>query len=370
MPFADELINARTAQSMARAVRAVLPGADVSALRDAGPKLGTLSLRERADLLRDALLADLPADYAEVARVVRAASGETAFRGWLIWPVTSAIATKAVEDGSSEAFDDAMTLLAELTGRLTSEFAIRALLRHDLDRALDHILRWTTSDDMDVRRLASEGTRPYLPWSTRVPEITARPGVTVPVLDALYRDEEEYVRRSAANHLNDLSRDAPALVVETARRWLAAPDTNTSRVVRHGLRTLVKKGDPNALDLLGFGPVAVQIDGPVVASPTVESGGTVRFSAVVRNVGDEPARLAIDYTVYHRKANGGQTGKTFKLTTRTLAPEESIEVGREHSFRAITTRRYHPGAHAITLQINGVESARTEFELLAPDPHG
>lgn len=170
-----------------------------------------------------------------------------------------------------------------------------------------------------------------------------------------------------ANHLNDISRDHPDLVVETAARWMAAPDANTERLVKTALRTLIKKGDAGALGLLGFAPAAVEIDGPMLDRTTVGFGESVRFSALVRNVGDEPARLAIDYIVYHQKANGTLSGKTFKLTTQTLAPGASLEVGREHSFRAITTRRYHPGAHAITLQINGVETPRAEFGLRAAD---
>jgi 3-methyladenine DNA glycosylase AlkC len=364
MPFADELINESTARDLIGAVGTVVPDAGLPALHLAVPLIETLGLRERADTLRDALLSDLQGDYAALAGTIRSASEDASFRGWLIWPVTSAIAAKAVTEDTPEAFDDAMALLAELTGRLSADFAIRTLLRHNLDRALELVQGWTASDDVDVRRLASEGTRPYLPWSTRVPEITARTGATIPVLDALYRDDAEYVRRSVANHLNDLSRDAPDLVVDTARRWLAEPDANTGRLVRHALRTLVKKGDVRALELLGFGPVSIDIAGPVLGSTSIGFGHSINFSAVLHNRGDEPARVAIDYTVYHRKANGGQTGKTFKLATRTLEPDERFEVGREHSFRAITTRRYHPGMHAISLQVNGVESARAEFELL------
>lgn len=364
MPFADQLINESTARSLATALELALPQLELPALKAAATQMDMLSLRERADRLRDALLEDLPGNYAAFAQGIRLASQNDTFRGWLIWPVTSAIATKAVAQGSAEAFDDAMALLAELTGRLSAEFAIRTLLRHNLSRALQIIGGWTTSEDLDVRRLATEGTRPYLPWATRVPEITEQPGVTIAVLDALYRDPEEYVRRSVANHLNDLSRDEPGLVVDTARAWLSDPDENTPRLVRHALRTLVKKGNAQALELLGFGPVSVEVTGPVLGRASIGFGQTIGFSATLRNLADEPARVAIDYTVYHRKANGGQTGKTFKLATRTLESGESFKVQRDHSFRAITTRRYHPGTHAISVQVNGVESERAEFELL------
>lgn len=367
MPFADQLISDQTATTLTTAVRAAAPGAVLRALPETVGRLGDLSLRERADLLRDALLADLPGGYENLARVVRAArDGAAPFEGWLIWPVTSAVATRAVAENTDVAFDDAMALLADLTGRLTAEFAVRTLLRHDVDRAVGIATAWTRSDDVDVRRLASEGTRPYLPWAVRVPGILASPGVTVPVLDALYRDESDYVRRSVANHLNDLSRDHPELVVTTADRWLADPAVTTPGLVRHALRTLVKRGHPGALELLGFGPAELEIDGPLLDAASVPFEGTVRFTAAVRNVGAEQARLSIDYVVHHQKANGSQTAKTFKLATRTLAPGEQVEISREHSFRPITTRRYHPGPHAVALQVNGVATDRVVFDLEAP----
>ncbi|MFD1713141.1 DNA alkylation repair protein [Amnibacterium flavum] len=368
MPFADELIGIRTAQALVDAIDAAAPGSRLPALREAATRLDDLSLRERADLLRDALLRDIPGDYAQFASVIRAArDGELPFSGWLIWPVTGAVAQKAVEESTDASFDDAMDLLADLTSRLTAEFAIRVLLRHDLPRALETARRWTGSADTDVRRLASEGTRPYLPWSVRVPAIIVSPGSTVPILDALYRDPSDYVRRSVANHLNDLSRDAPDLVVGTARRWLENPDENTPGVVRHGLRTLIKKGNRGALELLGFTPASVDVVGPVLSAERIGFGGSIDFRATIINTGLEPARLAVDYTVHHQKANGQLTGKTFKLTTVMLAPGEATTLNRTHSFRPITTRRYHPGEHAIELQVNGVRHGRTTFVLEAPD---
>lgn len=364
MPFADELIGPYTAQMLYRAIRAARPDADLTALSAAPGRLPDLALRARADLLADALLEGLPGDYAGFASTIREASRRGGISGWSVWPVTSAIARKALDDGHDEAFDDGLALLADLTGLLTSEFAIRGFLRHDLDRALERVLEWTISDAPDVRRLASEGTRPYLPWSVRVPEITQRSGITVPILDRLYRDESEYVRRSVANHLNDLSRESPGLVVATAARWLGEPDDNTARLVRHGLRTLVKRGHPGALSLLGFRSGSLDVTGPTLESDAVAFGGSVRFTAVIRNAGDEPARLSIDYVVHHVRADASTTAKTFKLTTRTLEAGDSMALAREHSFRAITKRRYYPGLHAIELQVNGVLSGRVAFELL------
>ena len=366
MPFADELIGPHTAHALIRAIRAAAPHSELATLQSASGRLAPLSLRERSDMLRDALLDDLPGDYASFAATIRRArDGAPLFSGWLIWPVTGAVAAKAIREDSGAAFDDAMALLADLTSRLTSEFAIRSLLDQDLDRGLAIIETWAQSDNDDIRRLASEGTRAFLPWATRVRGLLLHPRATLPIITALYRDPSEYVRRSVANHLNDLSRQQPEIVLETARAWLHQPDEHTLRLVTRGLRTLIKRGDPGALGLLGFTPVeSITVDGPTLDAAAVPLGGTVRFTLGVTNRGGAPARLAIDYLVHHSKATGAQTSKTFKLTTATLAPGESLTRSREHSFRPITTRRYYPGPHAIELQVNGVIVGRAEFELV------
>lgn len=361
MPTADELLNTAAVTALAR----TLPVAAPSVERAAGGLAG-LGLRERTDLVHDALLADLPDDYPRFEAVVRKAMRDSGFTGWLIWPVTEAVTSRALADGGGDAFDRALALLADLTPRLTAEFGIRRLLDADLGRALPIVLTWTAHPDEHVRRLASEGTRPLLPWAKRVRAIFEDPASTVPVLDALHRDPAEYVRRSVANHLNDISRRDPALAVATAARWLDGdPDAATARLVRHGLRTLVKQGDPGALALLGFPPAdGLVVDGPELDATRVAVGGALGFSYVVENTGAAPARLAIDYVIHHRKANGSTTPKVFKLTTRTLGPGERVTVARTHSFKVITTRAYHAGEHAIALQVNGETFGRSVFTLL------
>jgi 3-methyladenine DNA glycosylase AlkC len=226
------------------------------------------------------------------------------------------------------------------------------------------VLDWTGHPDEHVRRLASEGTRARLPWAKRVPGLIERPDVTRPILEALRRDESEYVRRSVANHLNDLSRLDPALAVAIAGEWLASPAPTTERLVRHALRTLIKGADPGALALLGFeSPVGLVVDGPLVAVPAVVVGESLAFKFSAHNRGAGELRLAIDYVVHHVKANGTLAPKVFKLTTRTLAPGESATIAKLHSFKPISTRRYYPGEHALELQINGRTFGRSTFTL-------
>ncbi|PRB71258.1 DNA alkylation repair protein [Arthrobacter sp. MYb213] len=367
MPFADQLIGPDVAEQLALQMQAVVSDRCLEHLPAVRETLVPLSLRERSDALRDALLADFPDDYARLAAAIRRASEHSeSFTGWMIWPVTSALASKAVQENTAESLDDALTLLALLTPKLTAEFAIRQLLNHDLERALSFAHRWTQSPDEHVRRLASEGTRPYLPWAVWVPQLSLAPAKTIPILNALYRDESEYVRRSVANHLNDLSRESASLVVQTAQRWLENPTDTTLWVVKHGLRTLLKRGNPEALAVLGFVPATLDINGPSVTNEQIAWSSSIDFVAKIKNTGTEPARLAIDYIVNHQKANGLATPKVFKLTTRTLAPGEQLDIARTHSFRPITTRRYYPGSHSIALQINGVPTEAAVFELL-PD---
>ncbi|WP_251040018.1 DNA alkylation repair protein [Arthrobacter sp. ISL-72] len=339
-----------------------------SRLAEAGASLADLSLRERTDHVSRGMLADLAAagipaaDYPAAARIFRRALLDQEFTGWTLWPVTETAVTLALGSFEQADFEDCLQLLAELTPRLTGEFAIRRLLAADLDRALAVALTWTTHPDEHVRRLASEGTRPYLPWAVRVPELVRRPEATIPILDALYRDPHEYVRRSVASHLNDLARHSPDAVLAAATAWTARPDANTPWVVRHGLRTLIKKAHPGALALQGFTPASVAVTPPQLDRSTVSSPpADLSFTFEISNTGADPARLAVDYIVHYMKANGSQAEKVFKLSALTLNPGETRTVSKRHSFRQMTTRVHHPGSHALELQINGVRYAHTEF---------
>ncbi|MFK3979155.1 hypothetical protein ACI2K4_02125 [Micromonospora sp. NPDC050397] len=379
MPTADELISTRTVAGLVGVLTAAAPDRTWETVAASGTALAGLSLSERAQAIRDALLADLPGDHPGAAAIVEAALGDPAFTGWMIWPVTEAVAVLAlggphprggpVEQkprDRSEAgdFEAGLGLLAALTGRLTGEFALRAFLNADLDRTLATVAGWTSDPDAHVRRLASEGTRPRLPWAKQVAALKRRPDATQPILDALYRDNEEYVRRSVANHLNDVSRLDADLAVDTAARWLADPEPTTPRLVRHAMRTLVKAAHPGALALLGFPPPAgVAVSGPHLAEAAVRPGGELAFEVVVANEGERDANLVIDYVVHHRRADGRLAPKVFKLATRVVPAGERLTITRRHSFRPISTRRYYPGEHAIEVQVNGVRSGLVSFVL-------
>ncbi|WP_207836006.1 DNA alkylation repair protein [Williamsia soli] len=362
MPFADELLGAPAVKALAGCL--TVAGQRSTATKRSAKAFDGMALKERSDLVCDALLEDLPDDYVDFVAAVNALVAQPECSGWMVWPITEAVASRASTAGSARAFDTGLVLLKKLTPRLTAEFALRTMLIADVDRTLAAAKRWTTARDEHVRRLASEGTRHYLPWARRVPQLLTRPDATLPIIDALYRDPSDYVRRSVANHLNDLSRQHPELVVDTATRWLAAPDANTDRLVRHALRTLIKRGDANALALLGFAaPASISLVGLNV-DPTVSVGGTLGISATLINSGDEPVRVIVDYSVGFRKANGTVAHKVFKLAAKTVGPGERVDIAKTHSFAPITTRRYYPGGHELAIQVNGLRMGLAEFELL------
>ena len=359
----DELIGPAEVKALHGVLTAAAPELPWDGLLPAGERLSPLSLRARTDVVAAALAA-AAGTYPAASAAFRRALADPAFTGWTIWPVTEAAVTLALADGGTAAFDDALALLSDLTPRLTAEFAIRRLAQARPDRALEIIGNWTRHPDAHVRRLASEGTRPYLPWAVRVPALLPRPEATLPILDALHNDPEDYVRRSVANHANDLARHAPDLVLGAAARWQRTGTPGSAWVVRHALRTLVKKGNPGALALLGFAPALVAVTELAGDPAVLRMPAKLSFSFALTNTGDAPARLAVDYAVQYVKANGSTSEKVFKLAVAELGPGECRRFSRRHPFEDMTTRRHYPGVHALEVQVNGVRHGRLEFELV------
>jgi len=358
----DNLLGPAEVTSLHRSLTAAAPVPGLTGVLSAVPQLGPLSLRARTDLLAEALTHAYPA-YAEAAAAYRSALADPGFKGWMMWPVTESAVTLALAGSSPADFDDALELLAALTPRLTSEFAIRRLLAADPVRALARIQGWTQDTDPLVRRLASEGTRPYLPWAIRVPWLLENPEATLPILNALRDDPSEDVRRSVANHLNDMSRHAPEITVRTAARWLADPDPATARLVRHSLRTLIKKAHPGALELLGFAPAEVEVQDLFTQTRVIALPGKLQFSFTLRNTGTATARLAVDYVVHYVKAHGGTAPAVFKLAVLELAPGEVRAISGSHALHQMTTRRHYAGWHQLELQINGIRHGSLAFEV-------
>ena len=373
----DELINPIVVMRLSNIFGgsgAGSPGRRVQWLRlqDAATVLEGRPLRARVDAVRDAIIGDVDEDFGLLADVVDESLTATEFQGWMVWPISEAVAQLAVTgsrpsgEGRRDdegAFERGLELMRQLTSRLSAEFALRIFLNADLDRTMSVVRGWCFDPDEHVRRLASEGTRSFLPWAKQVPELHARPDLAVPIVDALYRDESTYVRRSVGNHVNDLSRRHPQLAVEIGRRWLALPDENTAALVRRAFRTLIKVGDAGALAAMGFGGDA-EVRGPFLDRRSVRVGEDIEVRAIVTNSGSAATRLAVDYVVNYRKARGQTAPKVFKMATVNLNPGETTELTKRRSFAPTNTRVLYPGAHSIELQVNGRRHGAAEFELV------
>lgn len=351
-----EMADYLAAQSGAFDRKAFL-GAALNGLED-------LELMQRSMLVRDALIETLPDDYCEAAKLLGDSlpnDGKDGLRGWSLLPVNQFIALKGLGD-----FDISLALLKKLTPHFTAEFGIRPFIHNDQPRALATISKWTDDGNHHVRRLASEGTRPRLPWAMRLPALINDPQPILPLLTALIDDPEEYVRRSVANSLNDIAKDHPDLVADFVGRHIEDAPAYRKRLLKHASRTLLKQGHSQALANFGFAAAKVSADF-ILSTPEVAFGSQAAFRLTVGNLSGSPQNLMIDYAVHHRKANGLLTPKVFKWTSLVLAPGETATLEKNHPIRPITTRVYYPGTHRIEVQINGRPVAAADFMLTMPD---
>jgi hypothetical protein len=189
------------------------------------------------------------------------------------------------------------------------------------------------------------------------------PAPILPLLEALRDDESEYVRRSVANNLNDISKDHPGLVVGVAERWMVDAGPERRRLVRHGLRGLVKAGDPGALATLGYragASAGVTVD---VAPDPAAIGGSVEVTVEVVAPERDPEPLLVDLRVHFVKARGTTGAKVFKLRELSPAPGERLLMRKRISLRQHSTRTHRPGSHRVEVLVNGAVAAEGGFTL-------
>ena len=331
-----------------------------------------LELMDRARRIADVMGDHLPADPHVAVPLVTASLGPLDHGLTGMAPMQFLPLTLYVAKVGLPAFEESMTAQYELTKRFTAEFSIRAFLIGEPERTLARLREWTADPDENVRRLVSEGTRPRLPWAARLPAFVADPTPVLALLELLRDDPSQYVRRSVANNLNDISKDHPELVVALAERWSADGDQNRGRLVRHALRTLVKRGDPQALAVLGHAPADHVEVADVDAEPAeVVIGERVRITVTLRDTripgtpGAAAEQVAVDLVVHFVKANGSTSPKVFKGGIRELGPGEVATVARTISVAQLSTRTHHPGRHVVQVQVNGRRVDGPSFEVVA-----
>lgn len=327
--------------------------------------LDTLELKERSNQIANSLTQYLPINFNEATKIiinslapVEPYDPKLGITSWATWPLNEYISTNGKEH-----FEMSMTAFKALTPHFSSEFDIRFFLIAEEERTLTHLKNWLSDANLHVRRLVSEGTRPRLPWGMKLQSFVNDPTPILPLLEALKDDEEEYVRRSVANSLNDIAKDNPDMVAKIAADWINGADKNRTWLVKHACRTLIKQGHKKTLEALGYGAPKVSLKKFEIKNNRVKFGGALEVDMILKSDKNSDQDLIIDYAIHHMKANGKTAPKVFKWKITTLNPGAKINAAKKHPMKKITTRKYYNGKHKIEIIINGVSYGMQEFEL-------
>jgi len=376
MPDAfKNLINARTVANAAAHLHTAWPAFDNRRFeRLAGKGLDGLEMKARAMQIAEALDACLPADFERAAAIVEKAlapagghgvSGNATdgagLSGWIVWSLGEFVARRVAQHPAD--LQRGLQCLHALTQRFTAEFAIRPLLRDHPGEVWPVLMRWSEDPSAAVRRLASEGSRPRLPWGLRLQASVVDPRPAYALLERLQDDADEAVRRSVANHLNDIAKDHPELLADWLDQHLVDASAERRALLRHASRTLIKQGHPRVMGAWGVGGRFKGDATLGVAPKKVAVGGEVVLTLQLRSRARSAQTLVIDYAVHHVTARGTASPKVFKGWSLTLAPGEECTLTRRHSLKPITTRTYYAGWHTIAVNINGVQVAEAGFTL-------
>lgn len=263
---------------------------------------------------------------------------------------------------SLEHLELSLDAMYAMTKRFSVEFSIRTFLNHYPEETMAFLEQCASDDNYHVRRLASEGTRPKLPWAEKLTKVDYKD--PLPILDQLAADSKRYVTRSVANHLHDISKIDAELAVNTLIRWKAKhASAEMDYICQHSLRTLVKQKDKSALALLGFISPKVVISDFETTTPKVAIGEAFEFTLNLKSLTKQS--LVLDYSMEFASGPKSKrtSSKVFKLKKLETKKGQKVLVRKRHPMRIMTTRKLHPGKHKITLQINGEIFGELEFTL-------
>ncbi|MGQ0826899.1 MAG: DNA alkylation repair protein [Bacteroidota bacterium] len=261
-------------------------------------------------------------------------------------------------------FHLSMEALKYFTQYGSSEFAIREFLKRDFSKTIQVMNKWAEDKNFHVRRLASEGSRPRLPWSFKLDEVIKDPKATRSILEKLKSDEELYVRKSVANHLNDISKENTDYMLNLINTW---DKTNpyTAWIIKHASRTLIKKGHAGSLAVFDFEKNAkVHLENFKLKRAKIKLGEVLEFSFDLISEKAKSQKLVIDYVIHYAKKSGGQTPKVFKLKELNLKPKQCVHITKKQILKNFTTRKHYAGKHEVEIMVNGKSIGSKQFELI------
>jgi 3-methyladenine DNA glycosylase AlkC len=359
------LFGSALLKRLANAIAAVDPAFDQRRFLKLAPKLKLLEMKPRVQVISAQLYIQLPKDYKKAVLTLKKAVLRGKLTGFDLWPLTDFVQTHGLAD-----LELSLDVLGEFTQHFTAEWAIRPFLIQHPEKTLQHLVLCAQSENVHLRRWASEGTRPRLPWGERLVSFISDPAPTLPILESLKFDDELYVRKSVANHLNDISKDHPSYVIKLLRLWKSQATKKKEHrakinwIINRSLRTLIKQGHKEALALIGvLDPSKLVLSELRLKKKSIALGQCLEFEFVLASNSKRPQKVVIDYILHFVKANGQTTPKVFKLKTFTIASSPARTFMKRHNIVQVTTRKYYEGIQKLSIQVNGTVLAEVPWRL-------
>jgi len=334
--------------------------------REALQGLEKLELKERVFHFIETLHRHLPKDFEEAADILHripscwdVGKREDPLAKFAAWPLIDYVGVYGLNHPKQS-----LPLLGVLTPLFSAEFAIRPFIEQHTELTVAVLSEWCAHPNPHVRRLVSEGTRPRLPWASRLRTFEKDPVPTLALLESLKDDPSDYVRRSVANHLNDLSKDHPDRVLTLCNRWKTSCSKEREWILRHATRSLVKAGHPKIFPLLGYtDDPKITVSDFQTTPKKIQMGSAVEFSAKITSDSEKNQIFVVDYALHLLKKNGRHQAKVFKLKSIKLPPQQTLLMTKRHPFKPISTRTYYSGEQCIELLINGISAGKISFYL-------
>lgn len=269
-----------------------------------------------------------------------------------------------IEQYGLDDFETSVQAIERITQFTSCEFVTHPLLIKYPERMMIQMLAWSKHPHWGVRRLASEGCRPRLPWAMALPHLKENPAPIIPILENLKNDAARFVRLSVANNLNDIAKDNPEIVIDIAKRW-QGESAEVDWVIKHGCRTLLKQGHPEVMRLFGLAPAKnITIENFQLSTPEVKINQSLEIRFDLLNNSNKTTRIRLEYGLYYQKANGTLSKKVCKISEKDYAAHSLSRITRKHAFKIVTTRKLHTGLHQVSIIINGIEFEKHDFELI------
>jgi len=367
----DALFNAEKVAYLSDLVHNAYYNFDENAFRhDVMAKFPKLELKERIYWIGDCLEKYLPKNYEALLHILVQTLPEELdpentdddFGDFIFSPLAYLVAKKGQ---NSRDLPASLEALGEMTKRFSVEYSIRYFLNSFPKETFAKMMEWSQSENYHQRRLASEGLRPTLPWGIGLDDYKIENSAKI--LDNLYADKARFVTRSVANHLNDISKFDPEFVLKTLKKWKKSEKQEKEEMdflIRHSLRTLVKKGDRASLDFLGFkeNPEIKILDFKIKRTK-IKIGEKLIFSFRLQSESEVPENLMIDYIIRYANARNKLSEKVFKIKQLELRAGGHKIIEKKHLLKKMSTRNLYTGKHTVYLQINGKIMAKEEFHL-------